>query len=240
MHIFAISGGDIRYDETINFDKFNLELVGKSKVNVLFIPTASNDALPYCESIESLYGKKFGCNVDNLLLINNPPTDELINEKISTADIIYVGGGNTLSMMRYWKKYNLDTKFKNLSNTDKILTGLSAGAICWHEFGHSDSRKSKNSDYIKVKALGLKSGMFCPHMDTEKREQDFIKKLENSSVFGLGCDEKTALWYSDDNRVFVKTNEANSKVKLFTKNKGKLIVEEFGNNSELRLTHSST
>ncbi|MDX9835260.1 MAG: peptidase E [Desulfobulbus sp.] len=240
MNIVAISGGEIRNNDTLTFDKLNVDLVGKSKVNFLFIPTASYDSIDYCKAIHDLYSKKLGCNVDNLFLTKTNVPEEIIDDKIYNADIVYVGGGNTFYLMQCWKKHNLINKLRNLVKTNKVLTGLSAGAICWHEYGHSDSRKSKYSNYIKVKTLGIKPGIFCPHLDSEQRENDFIHKIVGTKLIGFGCDDKTALWYTDNNRIIVKTDDKKLKIKKMVSIDRTIHIEEYRNNEEIRLTNSST
>jgi dipeptidase E len=68
------------------------------------------------------------------------------------ADIIYVGGGNTLKMMTLRRKLGVDKALQQALKKDIILSGLSAGSICWFDYGNSDSRKftSKSTQLIKV------------------------------------------------------------------------------------------
>lgn len=50
-------------------------------------------------------------------------------------------------MMQTWKKYGVDEKLKQIYEKDSaVLTGISAGAICWFYCGHSDSEASHNED----------------------------------------------------------------------------------------------
>ena len=51
MNLIAIGGGELRERETFEIDTFIRELSGKAKPNVLFIPTASYDAVGYCELV---------------------------------------------------------------------------------------------------------------------------------------------------------------------------------------------
>ena len=57
---------------------------------------------------------------------------------ILDADIIYVGGGDTVRMMEKWKEYNVNSYLKEAYEKGVVLSGISAGSICWFEFGHSD------------------------------------------------------------------------------------------------------
>ena len=88
-----------------------------------------------------------------------------------SADIIYVGGGNILKMMTLWRKLKVDELLNEARAKGIILCGISAGSICWFNYGNSDSRKFKNpnADYIKVTGLGFINAIHCPHYDTESK-----------------------------------------------------------------------
>ena len=86
-------------------------------------------------------------DVKSLSLTSKSYRDKEIDQLLSWADIIYVGGGDTISMMQTWKKYGVDEKLKQIYEKDSaVLTGISAGAICWFYCGHSDSEASHNKD----------------------------------------------------------------------------------------------
>jgi aminopeptidase N len=55
------------------------------------------------------------------------------------ADVIYVGGGNTKSMLAVWREWKIDKLLKKAYNRGVVLAGVSAGAICWFEQGITDS-----------------------------------------------------------------------------------------------------
>src|SRR5690606_6160908 len=96
-----------------------------------------------------------------------------------SSDIIYVGGGNTLKMMTIWRRMGVDTLLKKAYRKGIILSGVSAGAICWFSYGNSDSRKftSRSSQLIKVRGLELIPALFCPHYDVEKHRQNDLRKM---------------------------------------------------------------
>jgi len=79
-----------------------------------------------------------------------------------SSDIVYVGGGNTLLMMRIWRRFGLDKVLKGAYEAGIVLAGISAGSICWFDSGHSDSMSfynPRNWKYINVKGLGLMRGV---------------------------------------------------------------------------------
>ena len=125
--IVAIGGGELYLNKTLPIDKYIVELSGKKNPVALFIPTASGEPNGYIEAFNQVYGTKLGCLTDVLKIITEDPTDGEIKEKIASADIIYVGGGNTAKMMETWERRNVGFYLKEAYEKGTILAGLSAG-----------------------------------------------------------------------------------------------------------------
>ena len=105
-------------------------------------------------------------------------------------DIIFVGGGNTKSMLAVWREWGLDIILKNAYESGTIMSGVSAGAICWFEKGITDSWA--NSLNI-LDCLGYTKGNCCPHYDEEPERKpslsNFISNGEISDCYAIdgGC-----------------------------------------------------
>ena len=102
--------------------------------------------------------------MNTLFLTKNTYSDDYLKQAILETDIIYVGGGDTAYMMEIWRKYKIDQLLMQAYNKGVILSGLSAGAICWALSGHSDSQSfhSDKWSYSKVNGLGLIPTIICP------------------------------------------------------------------------------
>lgn len=164
------------FDTPLEIDQRIVKLTGKAHPKVLFIPTASSDGPSYTKSFIKVYGEKLGCPVDVLRLIAEKPSHKEIAEKIRAADLIYVGGGNTLMMMNKWRRLGVDKLLIEAHQRGTVLAGVSAGAICWYEWGVSDSRQfyDKNShEYIRVRGLGLVKGLCCPHFGSSLYDKGY-------------------------------------------------------------------
>ncbi len=195
--IIAMGGGEMRVGETLPLDQQVVFHTGKSSPKALFIPTASSDAVDYYGTFRAMYSEKLGCETDVLYLIRENPTFAEIESKIAWADLVYVGGGNTLKMMRRWRKLGVDGLLKNAHQNGTVMAGLSAGAICWFAYGHSDSRSfSGKSDWqhIRVRGLGLVNALYCPHLDSENRTlpmHEMMKKYPQQ--VGIACEDHCAI-----------------------------------------------
>ena len=69
----------------------------------------------------------------------NKTLTEYARHVLERADIIVVGGGNTLYAIDRWKELHVDKLLRDAMDRGVVLTGGSAGAICWFDGGHSDS-----------------------------------------------------------------------------------------------------
>lgn len=194
--IVAIGGGELKDLETLVIDKEIVSLTGKENPRALFIPTASNDAPGYVETFNKIYGDKLGCKTDALLLWSEGISNAQIKEKIELADLVYVGGGNTLKMMNRWKELGVDKMLIQAYKKGTVMSGLSAGSICWFENGFSDSDRFEQDgkwQYRLVQGLGLIPGIYCPHYHEEQREKEFAQGIENYGGVGIALDNNTAL-----------------------------------------------
>ena len=206
MKIVAIGGGETgRYGPVVRTTAIDREIVrlsGKREPRLLFLPTASAGHEKYCEAIYRQFSKKLGCKVDILLLVHTDPEYKEIKKRVARADIIYVGEGNTLKMMRIWRRYGVDTMIRAAMKRGAVLSGSSAGSIAWFESGNSDSLKSAGdpTKLIRVRGLNFIKGMVCPHYDTEQHRRPSLEKMmkTNKSV-AIALDECCAIEVVDGN-----------------------------------------
>ena len=198
--IIAIGGGE-NFEENLPINRRIVELSQKQRPKVLFIPTASGDAVSYFESLDEHFSD-LDCVCDVLYLIRERPSFEIISQKILRADIIYVGGGNTFRMMKIWRKTGVDQLLIQAYENGTVLSGLSAGAICWFRYGNSDSRRFNNpeADLIKVSGLNLVNALYCPHYDAEADRKPDLRKMmkKTSGVVAIAVDNCCAIEIVND------------------------------------------
>ncbi len=191
-----------REPQTSLIDQSIVQQVNRKSPKVLFVPTASEDNVDYCKAFRNQYEKRLGCFVQELLLYRNRPSNKKIQMLISQSDIIYVGGGNTLRMMKLWRQLGVDKVLDKARKRGALLCGLSAGAICWFRQGNSDSRKFKdesNKTLIKVTGLNYADLLMCPHYDVEKHRQPALKAMmKTTQGVAIGLENCAALHIKDD------------------------------------------
>ena len=226
--LVAIGGGEMAGGESLAIDKQIASLTGKNRPRALFIPTASGDSREYWKVFQNVYGTELGCETDVLYLLGVSPTKEELEQKILSADLIYVGGGNTLKMMKRWRRLGVDSILRDAYGRGIVLSGLSAGCICWFSWGHSDSMAFYHPEswrYVRVKGIGLIDILCCPHFDSEtagvKREQDFRQMVRKHSDVAVAIDNRCALEVVDDTYRIISL-QADAGVYKLTKRRGEL------------------
>ena len=203
--IVAIGGGDLAERETLAIDREIVSLTVKDKPRALFIPTAGSDAPDYWHSFQEVYGGVLGCETEVLFLLGLSPSRVELERKILAADLVYVGGGNTLKMMRRWRRLGVDKILEQAYKNGVVLSGLSAGCICWFSWGHSDSMSFYHPEdwqYVRVRGMGLIDALACPHFDGETdgiaRREAFQQMMLKHSNLGIAIDNCCALEIVDD------------------------------------------
>jgi dipeptidase E len=200
--IIAIGGGEIKSKGTLEIDRKIAELTkknaGERRANALFFPTASHDSMPYFNSFRKTYTSVFDIKVDVALMCYGEMSIEKISTKIDWADMIYVGGGDTVFMIDKWKELGVDTMLLNAYKKGTIICGLSAGAICWFEKMYSDSgvKASGEGNYCIYNGLGLLKGVISPHYN--HREKDFDEIIVNNFEQAYAIEDNAAIIFENE------------------------------------------
>lgn len=202
--IVALGGGEIGRPgypvETTKIDREIIRLSGKRHPKLLFLPTASNDSEGYVKVVHEHFGKRLGCQVSELLLHKKRYSQKQLKDSILKTDIIYVGGGNTKSMLKRWRQAGVDKLLKEAHRKGVILSGLSAGSVCWFRHGHSDCEKmvDPKADYNRLKCLGLVPALHCPHLHREPQRRPSLKRMMRTTPgVAIGLDDCVAIIIKD-------------------------------------------
>jgi len=193
-------GGTARTGSDGAIDDYLLDLSGRDDPRVCFVPTASGDADAYI----TLFYERFPstrCRPAHFTLFRPPalPPAELIG----AADIIYVGGGSTANMLAVWRLHGINEMLRSAYERGAILTGSSAGAICWFEDGVTDSF---GNDLAPLHdGLAYLAGSFCPHYDSEVERRPVYRRLiaEGTLPNGFAGEDGVAFHFADGHLVEV-------------------------------------
>ena len=185
--IIAIGGGGFgRNPGEGIIENYILEQSDANKPKICINPTATGADAGYIESYYSTFSM-LECDPVHLDFFKRTPD---LEDLILNQDIIFVGGGNTKSMLAVWRDWNLDKLLKIAYQNGTIMCGVSAGAICWFDSGITDSWEEE----LKIMScLGFVKGLCCPNYDEEPERRptvhELIKDQEMDSCIAVdgGC-----------------------------------------------------
>ena len=192
--IAALGGGRFDNGEMDNVTEHIISLTGKNNPHFLFIPTASFDNMDENDDVMLCF-MKYGCTADILFLTHEDVTEDVIREKISSADGIFVQGGNLKFLMDTWKRTGADKIFKKAHEKGIILSGYSSGAMCWCEEGWDDC--GENREFIFLDCIGLLPYCCAPHYDGDDWHK-FKDVIKTRTRQGLAIDNGAAIVFKDD------------------------------------------
>ena len=220
--IIALGGGGFSMEpDNPSLDEYILKQTSKERPKVCFLGTASGDAEGYILKFYTSF-LKLSCRPTHLSLFN-PPTKDL-EAFILDQDVIYVGGGNTKSLLALWREWGLNVYLRAAWEAGVILTGISAGSICWFEEGLSDFFPGELN---KLQCLGFLKGSNCPHYDGEENRRPAYHRLILSGEMseGVAADDGVALHYVETELKNVVSSRSEAKA-YFVKRKSGHIEEE--------------
>ena len=175
--IIAIGGGGFgREIKNLKIEKYIINQSDKKNPSICFIPTATGDDRDYINNFYKAFDS-LNCKTSHIDFFKRTIK---LKEHINKQDIIFVGGGNTKSMLAVWKEWGLDKILYEAYKNGIIMSGVSAGAICWFTNGITDSFKDHQSI---LSCLNFVNGICCPHYDEEPERIPYVEKiLKNNEI----------------------------------------------------------
>jgi dipeptidase E len=192
QQIIAMGGGGFSMEsDNLVLDRYVLAQSRRPQPRVCFLPTANGDAEGYSLKFYAAFAR-LDCRPAHLSLFR-PPTADL-GSFLLDQDVVYVGGGNTKSMLALWREWGIDTILRGAWEQGVVLAGVSAGAICWFEQGVTDSVPGA---LTALPCLGLLPQSCCPHYDGEASRRPAYQHLVATGEIapGYGVDDGAALHF---------------------------------------------
>jgi peptidase E len=156
---------------------------------VLYVPTAIAESAP---GIVSWYDRLHGrAELTHLSFFPWPPAE--MRELALAQDVILVSGGNTANALAVWRVHGFDEILREAWQEGILLTGWSAGMICWFEQGVTDSF---GPQLAAMDCLGLLPGSACPHYDGEERRRPVYTQLVAEGLpAGIAADDDVGVHF---------------------------------------------
>jgi peptidase E len=161
--IFAMGGGGFTMEPSNPLlDDYVLSLARRHEPKILFLPTASGDTTPHINAFKGRFHGRT-CVAEHLSLFRLHELRRPLGELLAEQDILYVGGGSMRNLLAIWRAHELDTLLIEAWERGTVLAGLSAGAMCWFQWGLTRSSGAPEP----LEGLGLLEGSLTVHADGE-------------------------------------------------------------------------
>jgi dipeptidase E len=161
---------------------------------VCFLPTASGDADHYVVRFYRRFSPD--CDASHVSLFRRDQgtggvEDDLASHLLA-QDLIYVGGGNVVSMLGAWRAHGLDAILRRAWRRGIVLCGPSAGSLCWFEQALSAFHGAPRM----VRGLGLLPYSNCVHYDAEPaRRAEYHRAIVDGMRAGYAAEDGVALHF---------------------------------------------
>ncbi len=209
--ILATSGGYRMGERTrIEFNRLVHHAVDLSGVTgrapkVCILGTASGDQRSWAAELDEA-ARIAGFDLSHLHLFPMPNMEDIAGHLLA-QDVIWVGGGSVANLLAVWDVHDLRPVFRQAWEAGVVLSGVSAGSICWYEGGTTDSfgpdlRAVTNGLALLPFANGV-------HYDSEAARRPTVHRLVADGTLGLThcTDDGVGLVYHGTELVEAVTEE---------------------------------
>jgi peptidase E len=193
--IVALGGGGFSMEQgNPLLDDYVLSLTGSKRPRVCFLPTASGDADHYVVRFYRRFSP--GCEASHVSLFRRDQGTGGVEDDLAThllaQDLIYVGGGNVVSMLGAWRAHGLDSVLRQAWRKGVVLCGPSAGSLCWF----AESLSAFHGAPRRVRGLGLLPYSNCVHYDAEpERRSEYHRFVADGMRAGFAVEDGVALHF---------------------------------------------
>jgi dipeptidase E len=204
--IVAIGGGGFLMESKPSaLDAYIVSIANVKRPRICFVPTASGDSH---EQIDKFYAAfaRFPAQLSHLSFFRKPTKGAILLNRFELdmldQHVIYVGGGNTRSMLAVWREWGLTKLLRAALKHGVVLAGVSAGAICWFDWGASDSA-APGVRSTALRCLGFLKGSCSPHWGGEPhRRRDFHALVRSGALpAGYGIADGAAMLFEGNRLV---------------------------------------
>src|ERR1700694_5524619 len=193
--IIALGGGGFSMERDSSLlDDYVLSLTDAPRPRVCFLPTASGDADHYVVRFYRRFSPS--CDASHVSLFRRDQGTGGVEDDLAThllaQDLIYVGGGNVVSMLGAWRAHGLDAILRKAWRRGIVLCGPSAGSLCWFEQALSAFHGAPRP----IRGLGLLPYSNCVHYDAEPaRREEYHRAGADGMSAGFAVEDGVGLHF---------------------------------------------
>ncbi len=173
--------------------RYAFDLTGQDRPRVCFLTTAIGDGDAYIARFYTAFSS-MDAEVSHLALFPMPNVAD-VRAHLLTQDLIYVSGGSVANLLALWRLHGLDAIMREAWQEGVVLSGQSAGALCWHVGGNTDSFGPELTPMTD--GLALLPYSCGVHYDSDPQRRPLLQQLVGAGTLpgGYAADESVALHY---------------------------------------------
>jgi peptidase E len=170
-----------------------LALTNKDRPRVCVLETASGDSSLFYSMMYEAFNAA-GCDVTEMKVFFQPSADPI--ERLGGSDLVWVGGGSTANLLALWRLHGVDVAMREAWEDGVILGGVSAGSVCWHVGGTTDSFGPALKPVTN--ALGFLPYANGVHYNSNEERRPLMHQLMKDGTLpplGYATDDTVGIWY---------------------------------------------
>jgi len=191
--LFATGGGFFAqaWEKSV-FPEYLLALTPAKSPKICFLGPASGESASDFDAFARGF-QTYDCRVSHFNLYL-PQTMDFAGY-LQSMDIVYVGGGSTKNLMALWREWKFDEALRVAWQSGVVMSGTSAGMICWFQSGLTDSFPPELN---AVQCTGFLPGSANPHYNIRPdRKTRYHQLIADGSMHspGLALDQDVGALY---------------------------------------------
>ena len=164
---------------------------GDRKKRVCFIPTATGDSPSAIEAVTEVFAGREDVAFSVLTLFTQPSVPD-VGAHLMAQDVLLVGGGSVVNLMAVWRAHGLAPVMRECWESGVVLAGWSAGSLCWHRGGPTDSFGDSLAVFTDGLGLLPYSNGVHDSLDDQPRRRVYREYVADGEASRPGTPPRTA------------------------------------------------
>ena len=201
--VFAYSGilAATAADRRSNFELTTHALTlatPRDRPRVCYVPTAVGDSPTAVAAKEAIF-REFRPDVElSVLTLFPQPSVADVRGHLLAQDVILVEGGSVVNLMAVWRAHGLPAVLRECWEAGVVLSGASAGSLCWHLGGPTDSYRDALDPFVDgLGLLPFSNGVHDDFADQPRRSTYRSLVAAGELTAGYASEDGVGLHYVD-------------------------------------------
>jgi peptidase E len=167
------------------------------RARLCYVPTAMGDAATSVEGFTADAAARSDAEVSVLTLFPQPSVPD-IRAHLLSQDVLIVGGGSVANLMAVWRVHGLREIMRECWEAGVVLGGGSAGSLCWHLGGPTDSFRDELDPFTDgIGLIPLSNGVHDDYVQQPRRQTYRRMVADGTFPGGYASEDGVGLHYVD-------------------------------------------